>query len=430
MFRIYSFLLAIGFLVFSPVFFLRREKYLSGLRERLGDVPETDLSEGKVVWLHCVSVGEVNAAKPLVDELKIRYAEKQIVVSTTTKTGQELARRIFGDQVSKVFYFPFDFVFSVRKALHRLKPSVVLLMETEIWFNFIREASEFGSKIVIVNGRLSEKSRSRYELIQGFLLELFPYIDLAIMQSERDSSRLISLGMDEGRVRVSGNLKFDRVQSHSDEKLTETFRRRFGISDESSVVLAASTHSPEERMLTESLALLRRDIPGARMIFVPRHPERFGDVIGLVKEAGFKCAVRSREDRESDCHADVVVIDSIGELGALYQLADVVFVGGSLIPHGGQNVLEPALAARAIVTGPSTHNFSAIVEQMISRGAICKLESNDPREYPSILADVFRNLLSDSSKRDSMGRNALAVIEENRGATERTIVELNPIIDR
>jgi len=429
-FRIYSFLLAIGFLVFSPVFFIRREKYLSGFRERLGDVPETDPSKGDVVWLHCVSVGEVNAAKPLVDELRIAHPEKQIVVSTTTKTGQELARRIFADHASKVFYFPFDFIFSVRKVLHRIKPSVVLLMETEIWFNFIREASEFGSKVVIVNGRLSEKSRSRYELIQGFLLELFPYIDLAIMQSERDSSRLISLGMDEGRVRVSGNLKFDRVQSHSDEKLTETFRRRFGISGNGAVVLAASTHSPEERMLIESLALLRRDVSGARMIFAPRHPERFEDVIALVKEAGFTCAVRSREDSESDCDSDVVVVDSIGELGALYPLADLVFVGGSLIPHGGQNVLEPALAARAIVTGPSTHNFSAIVEQMISRGAICKLESNDPREYPSILADVFMNLLSDSSKRDSMGRNALAVIEENRGATERTIGELNPIIDR
>ena len=430
MFRIYSFLLAIGFLVFSPVFFLRREKYLSGLRQRLGEVPATDSSKGDVIWLHCVSVGEVNAAKPLVDGLRQKYPYKQIVVSTTTKTGQELAGKIFANQVSNVFYFPFDFVFCVRKALERIRPSVVLLMETEIWFNFIREASHFGSKVAIVNGRLSEKSRSRYELIQGFLLELFPFIDLAVMQSDRDSSRLVSLGMDASRVKVSGNLKFDRIASHADSQLTSLFSKRFGTGDSRPTVLAVSTHSPEEKILLESLRNLRRIRPESRLMIAPRHPERFGEVIELVRASGFTCAVRSDATTEADASADVVVIDSIGELGAVYPLGDVVFVGGSLIPHGGQNVLEPALAGRAIVTGPSTHNFSAVVDGMIACDAIVKLDSNDPREFPSMLTEIFAQLLADDERRISMGRNALSVIEENRGATERAIDALVDVIDR
>jgi len=429
-FRIYSFLLAIGFLVFSPVFFIRRDKYLSGFRERLGDVPETDPSKGDVVWLHCVSVGEVNAAKPLVDELSLRYPQKQIVVSTTTRTGQELARKIFAGQASSIFYFPFDFLFSVKKALHRIKPAVVLLMETEIWFNFIREASCYGSKVAIVNGRLSERSRSRYELIQGFLLELFPYIDLAIMQSERDSLRLMSLGMDGLRVKVSGNLKFDRVTSHADSQLSVALKDRFGLGDVRPVVLAVSTHSPEEGMLLESLTLLRHRIPDARMILAPRHPQRFEEVVALVRDAGFKYSVRSKAPTQSDRDAEVIVMDSIGELGAVYPLGDVVFVGGSLIPHGGQNVLEPALAERAIVSGPSMHNFAAIVEELLSQDAIVKLESNDPREYPASLATVFDRLISDVEERTSMGRKAMAVIEENRGATDRTVESLATVLDR
>ena len=428
MFRIYSFILAIGFLVLSPVFFLRREKYLSGLRERLGDVPETDPGKGEVIWLHCVSVGEVNAASPLVAELIRRYPANQVVVSTTTRTGQELAKRIFADQATSVFYFPFDFVFCIRRTLERIRPSVVLLMETEIWFNFIREVHERGGKVAVVNGRLSQRSRSRYELIQGFLLQLFPYIDLAVMQTEKDAARFIGLGMEESRVKVGGNLKFDRAAADSDSSLTEGFSARFGFNDGRRLIFATSTHSPEEKVLIEALAKLRKSNPGTRLAIAPRHPERFREVIGLVKSSGLSCAVRS-EPVASDSDADVVVIDSIGELGAVYPLADLVFVGGSLIPHGGQNVLEPALFGKAIVTGPSTHNFATVVDVMLSRGAIVKLHQAMRDAYPAMLAEIWAGLLADDGRRGSMGQAALAVIEENRGATKKTLDLLGAVLD-
>jgi 3-deoxy-D-manno-octulosonic-acid transferase len=428
-FRIYSFLLAIGFLVLLPVFFLRRDKYLSGIKQRLGDIPEVDRSKGDVIWLHCVSVGEVNAAKPLVEELCHRNPDKQIVVSTTTRTGQELARKILAGHVAQVFYFPFDFIFSVRRALERIKPSVVLLMETEIWFNFIREASISGAKIAIVNGRLSERSRSRYEFIQGFLLQLFPYIDLMVMQGDSDARRMIGLGMDESQVKVSGNLKFDREPAQTDSELGRSFRARFGFDADCKLILAASTHSPEEKILLESLVSLRKTIPNVRMALAPRHPERFREVVGLARASGLSCAVRSEIGKESDASADVIVVDSIGELGAVYPLAEIVFVGGSLIPHGGQNVLEPALAARAIVTGPSTHNFATVVDSLLTREAMVRIPSHISDAYPSVLAEKFAELLSDDSVREAMGRRALAVIEENRGATERTLSLLETILD-
>lgn len=429
MFRIYSFLLAIGFLVFLPVFFLRREKYLSGLKERLGDVPTTDSAKGEVIWLHCVSVGEVNAAEPLIDGLIRSHSGKQIVVSTTTRTGQERARKLFAGRVETVFYFPFDFVFCIRKALDRIKPSTVLLMETEIWFNFIREASLSGARVAIVNGRLSERSRSRYEYIQGFLLYLFPYIDLAVMQSDEDASRMIGLGMDESKVMVGGNLKFDRRSGSTDRTLADSLARRFGFGDGRQVILATSTHEPEEKILMESFERLRGSSPDARLVIAPRHPERFREVVGLANSSGHRFAVRSEPPTDVDRDAELIVIDSIGELESVYPHADVVFVGGSLIPHGGQNVLEPAAASRAIVTGPSTHNFSAAIDGLESRGAIVRLHSAMPDAYPSMLAEKFSELLKDDRRRAEMGDAALALVSENSGATARTIELLKPVLD-
>ena len=412
-----------------PVFFFRREKYLSGIKERLGDVPPSDPSGGEVIWLHCVSVGEVNAARPLVDGLSREHPNRQVVVSTTTRTGQELARKIFDGKVRTVFYFPFDFAFCVRKALERIKPSAVLLMETEIWFNFIREASLSGAKVALVNGRLSHRSMTRYELIQGFLLYLFPFIDLAVMQSQRDAERFVRLGMDESLVKVGGNLKFDRDGAESNRESIDSFAQRFGFADGRKVVLAASTHSPEERILIESFLNLRGHIPDARLVIAPRHPERFREVIGLANDSGLKVSVRSATAIDSDREADLIVIDSIGELGSLYPLADVVFVGGSLIPHGGQNVLEPAAASRAIVTGPHTYNFSSVVEALESRGAIVRLHPAMSDAYPSMLAERFNELLNDEQKRIDMGSKALELITENKGATARTLELLKPVLD-
>ena len=240
---------------------------------------------------------------------------------------------------------------------------------------------------------------------------------------------MIGLGMDESKVMVGGNLKFDRRSGSTDRALTESLARRFGFGDGRKVILGASTHAPEEKILIESFGTLRGSNPDARLVIAPRHPERFRDVIALARETGLKCAVRSEAPIDVDRDAELIVIDSIGELESVYPLADVVFVGGSLIPHGGQNVLEPAAASRAIVTGPSSYNFSASVDGLESRGAIVRLHSAMPDAYPSMLAEKISELLRDDRRRAEMGDAALALVSENRGATARTLELLKPVLD-
>jgi 3-deoxy-D-manno-octulosonic-acid transferase len=251
MFTLYSFLLAVGFILMAPIFLLRREKYASGFWQRLGFLPAFEPDERRTVWLHCVSVGETNAARPLVEALRKQYPERRLIVSTTTKTGQDLARSIFKDKAERVFYFPFDFRFSVRRALRRFKPDVILLVETEIWFNFLREAHRSGARTAIVNGRLSEKSFRRYSYIKNFMRRVFNCVELALMQGNADAERLMTLGAQPTRVKVTGNLKFD--QSLETSELTEVFRERFAISKDAPLILAASTHAKNRKFSRSSI---------------------------------------------------------------------------------------------------------------------------------------------------------------------------------
>jgi 3-deoxy-D-manno-octulosonic-acid transferase len=228
MFVIYSLILTLGFVLMLPLFILRREKYASGFRERLGSYPEFQQNSRPVVWLHCVSVGETYAARPLVDELQSQFPSHRIIISTTTRTGHELARKIFGEKTDAIFYFPFDWKFSVRKALEHFRPSIVLLMETEIWPRFIREAHLSGIKLAIVNGRLSERSYRRYSKIGWFVRPVLSFVDVALMQTESDMRSINALGFT-NRAAVTGNIKFDLERSENESLLTETFRGRFGV---------------------------------------------------------------------------------------------------------------------------------------------------------------------------------------------------------
>ena len=249
MYFLYSILLAAGFLVMLPAFLLRREKYSAGFRQRLGDYPEFKHDGRKVIWLHCVSVGETNAARPLLDEMVKNFPEYRLVISTTTRTGQELAQNIFKDKADAIIYFPFDFKFAVRRALENFKTSVVLLMETEIWPRLIREAKANGAKIAIVNGRLSERSVSRYKRIRSFISRVLKDIDLALMQGSNDANRLISVGMPSAKTVVTGNLKFDISSDELDHALIDEFKQRYALDFETFVIFAASTHDPEEEYL-------------------------------------------------------------------------------------------------------------------------------------------------------------------------------------
>jgi 3-deoxy-D-manno-octulosonic-acid transferase len=421
MYFLYSVLLSIGFVLMLPLFLLRREKYAAGFSQRFGNYPEFKHDGRYVIWLHCVSVGETNAARPLVDATRNEFPQHRLVISTTTKTGQDLARKIFGDKADAIFYFPFDWKFSVRRALANYKPSLVLLMETEIWPRFIHEAKLSGAKVAIVNGRLSQRSFDRYSRVKSFVKNIFASVDLALMQSERDAKRIIELGIDRGKVAVTGNLKFEQSPSEADAELTEKFRTRFAIFADKPLVIAASTHDPEERYVIESLnGELSRS---CRLLIAPRHPERFDAVEKLIRDSPYSFVRRSAERSDADQNADIILLDSIGELRAAYPLAEIVFVGGSLIPHGGQSVIEPAAEGKAIVTGPYTSNFDAVVKEFLANKAIRQTpEASDENHIAERLHGEFVDLLEHADKRAELAKNAATVMSRaNREATNATV---------
>ncbi|HZH33711.1 MAG TPA: 3-deoxy-D-manno-octulosonic acid transferase, partial [Pyrinomonadaceae bacterium] len=389
--------------------------------------PEFEPKGKPVVWLHCVSVGETQAARPLARAVLENFPDHTLVVSTTTRTGQRLAREIFKTDAALVFYFPLDWRFVVRSVLRKINPSVVLIMETEIWFNFLREAKNQGARVTLVNGRLSEKSFKNYRMIRGFLLSALANFDLVLMSAKTDAERIIELGCDHEKVFVTGNVKFDLVLKESD--LTETFRERFAFDETRPLIIAASTHAPEERWILEAFRILRAKFTQnpPRLLIVPRHPERFAEVAALMERSGFPFSRRSNEVSVNDKFAEMILLDSIGELRAVYPLAGLVFVGGSLIPHGGQNILEPAAAQKPIVTGFYTTNFAAIVKEFVKQTAVVQLPEMEENQIPAKLAEVFRELLENKSYSQSIAGNALAVLNANRGATDSTIKKLQTI---
>lgn len=428
MYLFYSFLYTLAFLAMAPLFVLRRQKYAAGFWQRLGYLPEFKQGSRPVVWLHCVSVGETNAARPLVEALLKNFPDYHLVISTTTKSGQALAAHVFKNKTDAIFYFPFDWKFSVQKALRNFNPSAVLLMETEIWPRFIREAGLSGAKIAIVNGRLSDKSIRRFIYAKSFVRKVLMSLDLALMQSDKDARRIQSLGMAAEKIEVTGNLKYDHALSPEEDDLTEVFRERFGISKERTLIIAASTHEDEEKWLLESLK--GKLGANARLMIAPRHPERFADIAELLDKSSFSFVKRTDKPSVNDKLSEIILLDSIGELRAVYPLSEIVFVGGSLIPHGGQSIIEPAAAGKAIVTGPYTSNFEAVVKQFLDCDAIIQLpEKALDNHVPERLSEIFTMLLLDKAQRRKLGANANALMDEtNRGATGKTIEALRRLL--
>lgn len=439
MYFFYSILLTAAFILLSPLFIARRSKYAAGFFQRLGKYPEFVDGQRPVIWLHCVSVGEVNAARPLVDEIAHAFSGHRLVISTTTKTGQDIARNVFGDKADAIFYFPFDWKFAVRRALRRFRPSLVLLVETEIWPRFIYETHKTGCRVAIVNGRLSERSARRYARMRFFVRRVLGNIDLALMQNERDAERIISIGAPAEKVVVTGNIKFDIRPEKNEIALTRELRQRFGIDDSRSLILAASTHEPEELLVLRALFSGRFSPENRRirLMIAPRHPERFASVAETVlsfcqgqksSEASLRFSRRSVRNPETDPDADIILLDSIGELRSAYPLAEIVFVGGSLIPHGGQSVLEPASVGNAIITGPFTHNFAQIIAGFLTADALFQLShARDADQIVVSLRAAFDDLLANPSRRSELGSNAIDTVKSNRGAVEKSIAALRKL---
>lgn len=399
---------------------VRRGKYRRGFAERIGKVPSR-LTAGdggrRVIWVHAVSVGEVLAVSGLVEQMRKSLPGHRVVVSTTTDSGQDLARRRFGAE--DVFYFPMDFAFAIRPYLTQLKPELVILAETEFWPNFLRLVHGSGAAIAVVNARISDRSWPRYRRFTWALRRMLADIDVFLAQTQADRARLEAIGADPRRLRVTGNLKFDGSLP-APPPIVDKLRQAMAAERAGPVLVCGSTVEDEEAPLLKAFENLRVSHPRAVMILAPRHPERFDDVAILVQQMGIALHRRSRWEGEP-LEGGVFLVDSIGELAALYALADVAFVGGSLVPRGGHNIIEPAQHGVAIVTGNHTENFRDIVGLFQSRDAVRIVGL---AELPLTLM----HLLDDDAERQRLGARAKETIESQRGATARTLEELNSLV--
>lgn len=432
MYFIYSLLLGLAFLILLPRFLFdafRHGKYVAGFRERLGLLSPIENDERPIIWIHCVSVGETQAARPLVQELRQRFPAYSIVISTITLTGQNLARKIFNGHTEKVFYFPFDWRRVARRTLKAINPAVVLLLETELWPGFLRECKAQQIPVAIVNGRLSERSFQRYRWIKSFMTRVLSGISLAIMQTDSDASRLRKLGMDADKTFVSGNMKFDAGTVPINDSLSAEFRKRFKLTDNTPLILAASTHAPEEVIFINTLRQsISRSESKPRLMIAPRHPERFSEVADLLRASGLRWTRRTARKDPSDAHTEVVLLDSIGELQSAYSLASIVFVGGSIANTGGHNILEPAAVGAAVITGPHTYNFQLVAETFVEAGAIIQIHPMSDSAAIIELGNLISELLADPVRRQQLGARARSLVAQNRGATDRTIDLLSSIL--
>ncbi len=436
MFQIYSLLYSIAFVALLPYFAyqaIANRKYLSNFRERLGLLPETLKADRRpAIWLHAVSVGETLAAWPLIKGLRERFPGHRLIVSTTTVTGQAIARSRI-TEADGFCYFPFDWRFSVRRSLKRIDPQIVVLMESELWLNFLDECGSRGIPVLLANGRISDRSFARSQRFGFFVRSLYGRVTRLAMQSRADADRAIALGAPPDRVVVSGNLKYDigeaKPAARAEEAAVE-LEAKFELT-RAPLIVAGSTCEGEEELVLSAFGQLRRDAtaPGVRLLIAPRHPERFDQVARLLDAARINYTRRSAPDRQSTA-AEVILLDSIGELATLYARASVVFVGGSLVDKGGHNILEPALYARPIVVGPHMENFREIADRFLCRDALVQLRGETSRELIDGLSDALKYLLSDHDRARQLGANARATVEDNRGAALRTVEIISGLINR
>jgi 3-deoxy-D-manno-octulosonic-acid transferase len=422
MYAFYSALLALFLVLTLPYWLLqmmRHGKYRAGLRQRFGVVPAALAGRGEkpAIWVHAVSVGEVVAASAVVEALRQKFPSHRVLVSTTTSTGQKLAAQRFGAE--NVFYFPLDFAFAVQPYLDALRPDLVVVAETEFWPNFLRLAKRSGTRITVINCRISDRSFPGYKRFRFWLPKLLEKtlanVDVFLAQTEEDRKRLIEIGAPESKVRVAGNLKFD-VAPPPSPRIVASLRESFVRSGASPVLVCGSTLEDEEGSLLSAFRNILANHSKAVMILAPRHPERFPEVAALVEKLGFRMLRRSLWSGEP-LAGGVFLVDSIGELAALYSLATVAFVGGSLVPRGGHNILEPALYGVPIVTGNHYENFRDVVNFFASRNAVRIV---GVAELPL----VFMELIENVNERATLGRNALAALESQRGATVQTVSAL------
>ncbi len=397
---------------------IRHKRYRTGWRQRFGQVSRRDPHRG-CVWLHAVSVGEVNASKTLVTELERRCPDCEVVISTTTDTGFARAREVFGER-SEVFYFPLDLSGFVERAFDRLKPRLCLLMELEVWPNFVETACRRGVPVVVVNGRISDRSFRSYRRARPLLRPMFGRLTLALAQTEAYAERFRYLGCPPDRVVVTGSLKFDTAQRGNDGQTPNDLAGELGLGDEP-LWVAGGTGDEEERLILQVYKRLRQypRLSRLRLAIVPRKPERFDEVAGWIGQEGLPVLrysrVKAGKERGTLGPDTVILGDTMGDLRRFYGVAAVIFVGRSLVPMGGSDMMEAAALARPTLFGPHTFNFRQAVELLL--GAAGAIEVRDAEE----LCQAVERCLVEPEFSRRIAENGRRVIRENQGATTRTL---------
>lgn len=431
MYFLYSLFFSVWIVLMTPIFLyraLRHGKYRQGVAQRLGNLPASLRWEGRpTIWFHACSVGETLSIEPLVRELNNLFPEARLVFSTVTATGQTLARErfsVYGQ--GNTFYFPFDLGWVCRRFLDFIRPTLIVITDTEIWPNLLRQAHKSSIPVVMANGRISDKSVKLYRFVTPLMKRVFQSYGAFLMQSEDDAQRIRAIGAPAHKVIVSGNMKYDKqpVEQEKVEAAARALDDALGISSEpGGLIVAGSTHEGEEQVLFEALGKVRLSpgLENTRLLVAPRHPERFDAVAELASRFGFAVKRRSGKKQE-ERGAQVLLLDSIGELATAYRFATIAFVGGTLIAHGGQNIVEPAWYSKPIVIGPSMENFRRTAADFLARGALKQLRApiSDRQAQIGELGELFSKLLVDEETRFSLGRAARGVLEKNRGASKFT----------
>jgi 3-deoxy-D-manno-octulosonic-acid transferase len=446
MYFFYRILTAAGMFFLAPYFALRGWRAgepARALRERLGSLPPeiaaraaasaratkagSSGTAAEPIWIHAVSVGEVLAAKPLIDGLQRCFPGRPVFVSTTTETGQRLARERL-QSADGIFYFPLDWVVPVRRALRAIRPALVIIMETEIWPNFLREANRAGVPVVFANARISEKSFARFQrwefLVGAFFARTMHDAHLFLAQTPEDSARLLAMGADEDRIEVTGNLKYD-AEPPAIGRFGAWLEQEIRRQERWPVLVAGSVVAGEEDAVLAAYDLVQRQWRHTLLILAPRKPAQFAAAAEIVAAGGWKVVCRSQLDTTAalDDDTDVLLLDSIGELAGLYSLADATFVGGSLAPAGGHNILEPAWFGRPPVFGASMENFREMADQFLDAHAGVQVTSGQG------LGKVWIQLIQDDKMGERMGKSARAISEQNRGATDRSLDRIAGILN-
>jgi 3-deoxy-D-manno-octulosonic-acid transferase len=406
-------------LLASPYYLIRMlqtRKYRAGLRERFGAVdPEKlqALAGRRVCWIHAVSVGETGTVSLLIRRFKEKHPDWAVVVSTVTDTGQRLAQKVEG--VDAAVYLPLDFSFAVKRVLSRFRPDLFVIVETELWPRVLYELHRRGTPVLLVNGRISDRSFGRYRKTRWFWKSVLNWIDVLAMQSDADAERMMAMGADREKVLVTGNMKFDRVPAPPSEEEQESLRKSFALQGEHLLWVAGSTHAVEEAAVLRVYRALKSSFPRLRLLLAPRHPERKAEVERAILDSGFSCHSFSANRDAEPGSEPVLLLDITGQLAKMYALADYVFIGKSLLGWGGQNPLEPAAFAKPVAFGPHMENFREAASAMLERGGAVQIQDE------ARLEQTMKDWLAHPEWCKELGENALAALRSRQGATEKNL---------